>query len=359
MEFPEGIQAFGTDALRFTFASLASPGRDIKFDLSRCDGYRNFCNKLWNATRFVLMNVEGHDLALEHQQGAGGQCATVDGEKRLKFSFADRWIVSQLQRLEQEVEQHFIDYRFDLLAQGIYKFIWDEFCDWYLEIAKVEIQTGDEAQQRGARRTLVRVLETVLRLAHPLIPFITEELWQTVAPIAGRKTHDSLMLAAYPRADLSRIDEASEAKVERLKALAYACRNLRGEMGVSPAQRMPLLIAGGGADIAEFAPILQALGKLSEVKIVDDMPTDAMAPVAVVGQIRMMLKVEIDIAAEKLRLAKEIEKLETQISIAQNKLNNEGFVARAPAAVVDQEKQRVADFSATLEKLKPQLAKLG
>ena len=358
-EFPDGIQSFGTDALRFTFASLASPGRDIKFDLSRCDGYRNFCNKLWNATRFVLMNVEGHDLALDHEQKAGGVCAVPAGEARLKFSFADRWIVSQLQRLEQEVEQHFIDYRFDLLAQGIYKFIWDEFCDWYLEIAKVEIQTGDEAQQRGARRTLVRVLETALRLAHPLIPFITEELWQTVAPIAGRKTHDSLMLAAYPRADLSRIDEAAEAKVERLKALAYACRNLRGEMGVSPAQRMPLLIAGGGADIAEFAPILQALGKLSEVQIVDDMPTDAMAPVAVVGQIRMMLKVEIDIAAEKLRLAKEIEKLETQISIAQNKLNNEGFVARAPAAVVDQEKQRVADFSATLEKLKPQLAKLG
>ena len=358
-EFPEGIPSFGTDALRFTFASLASPGRDIKFDLSRCDGYRNFCNKLWNATRFVLMNVEGHDLALDHEQKAGGVCAVPAGEARLKFSFADRWIVSQLQRLEQEVEQHFIDYRFDLLAQGIYKFIWDEFCDWYLEIAKVEIQTGDEAQQRGARRTLVRVLETVLRLAHPLIPFITEELWQTVAPIAGRKTHDSLMLAAYPRADLSRIDEAAEAKVERLKALAYACRNLRGEMGVSPAQRMPLLIAGGGADIAEFAPILQALGKLSEVQIVDDMPTDAMAPVAVVGQIRMMIKVEIDIAAEKLRLAKEIEKLETQISIAQNKLNNEGFVARAPAAVVDQEKQRVADFSATLEKLKPQLAKLG
>jgi valyl-tRNA synthetase len=358
-EFPDGIQSFGTDALRFTFASLASPGRDIKFDLSRCDGYRNFCNKLWNATRFVLMNVEGQDLALDHEQKAGGVCIVPAGEPRLKFSFADRWIVSQLQRVEQEIEQHFVDYRFDLLAQAIYKFVWDEFCDWYLEIAKVEIQTGDEAQQRGARRTLVRVLETVLRLAHPLIPFITEELWQTVAPIAGRKTHASLMLAAYPRADLSRLDPESEAKVEHLKALAYACRNLRGEMNVSPAQRMPLLVAGGGADIAEFAPILQALGKLSEVQIVDDMPADAMAPVAVVGEIRMMLKVEIDIAAERERLAKEIEKLEKQISIAQNKLNNEGFVARAPAAVVDQEKQRVADFTATLEKLKPQLAKLG
>ncbi|MGE5769611.1 MAG: valine--tRNA ligase [Betaproteobacteria bacterium] len=354
-EFPEGIPAFGTDALRFTFASLASPGRDIKFDLNRCDGYRNFCNKLWNATRFVLMNVEGHDLALEHQQN-GPSCSS---SAPLEFSFADRWIVSQLQRVEREVEQHFTDYRFDLVAQAIYKFIWDEFCDWYLEVAKVEVQTGNAAQQRGARRTLVRVLEAVLRLAHPLIPFITEELWQTVAPIAGRKTHESIMLATYPRAEEYKIDPASEAKVERLKALAYACRNLRGEMNLSPAQRMPLLIAGGGAEIAEFAPILQALGKLSEVQMVDEMPADAMAPVAVVGETRMMLKVEINVAAERERLAKEIDKLEKQIAIAQGKLSNEGFVARAPAAVVEQEKQRVAEFSATVDKLKPQLAKLG
>ena len=342
-EFPEGIPAFGTDALRFTFASLASPGRDIKFDLNRCDGYRNFCNKLWNATRFVLMNVEGQEL------GNGSD----------ELSFADRWIVSQLQRVEQEVERHFIDYRFDLIAQAVYKFVWDEFCDWYLEIAKVEIQTGNEAQQRAARHTLVRVLETVLRLAHPLIPFITEELWQTVAPIASAKTHDSIMLAAYPQVDLARIDTAAEAKVDRLKALAYACRNLRGEMGISPAQRTPLLVAGGGEEIREFAPILQALGKLSEVHIVDDMPADAVAPVAVVGEIRLMLQVEIDVAAEKERLKKEIEKLEKQIAIAQGKLGNESFVARAPAAVVEQEKQRVAEFTATLEKLKPQLAKLG
>ncbi len=364
-EFPDGIPAFGTDALRFTFASLASPGRDIKFDLNRCDGYRNFCNKLWNATRFVLMNVAGHDLALDHQQMPNsGACAApaggTDGQPaRLKFSFADRWIVSLLQKVEKEVEQHFADYRYDLLAQAIYKFVWDEFCDWYLEIAKVEVQTGDDAQQRGVRRTLVRVLEAVLRLAHPLLPFVTEELWQTVAPIAGRKTHDSIMLAAYPQADLSRIDEAAEAKIERLKALAYACRNLRGEMNVSPAQRMPLLIAGGGAEIAEFAPVLQALAKLSEVQIVGDIPADAMAPVAIVGETRLMLKVEIDAAAERERLAREIDKLEKQVAIARGKLDNESFVARAPAAVVDQEKQRLADFTATLEQLKPQLARLG
>jgi valyl-tRNA synthetase len=360
-EFPEGIPAFGADALRFTFASLASPGRDIKFDLNRCDGYRNFCNKLWNATRFVLMNVHGHDLALDHQQQPNtGACAVPAGdEARLKFSFADRWIVSQLQRVEAEIEQHFADYRFDLLAQAIYKFVWDEFCDWYLEIAKVEIQTGDDARQRGARRTLVRVLEAVLRLAHPLLPFITEELWQTVAPIAGRKTHESIMLAAYPRADLARLDAASEARIERLKALTYACRNLRGEMNVSPAQRMPLLVAGGGAEIAEFAPILQTLAKLSEVQIVDDMPADALAPVAVVGETRLMLKMEIDLAAERERLAREIDKLEKQIATARSKLDNDSFVARAPAAVVAQEKQRMADFTATLERLKPQLARLG
>lgn len=353
-EFPDGIPAFGTDALRFTFASLASPGRDIKFDLNRCDGYRNFCNKLWNATRFVLMNVEGHDLGLEAESAP-----VCGGSAAVELSFADRWIVSLLQGVEKEIEQHFADYRFDLVAQSLYKFVWDEFCDWYLEIAKVAVQTGNEAQQRGARRTLVRVLETILRLAHPLIPFITEELWQTVAPIAGRKTHDSIMLAAYPRAEEYKIDAAAEAKVDRLKTLAHACRNLRGEMGISPAQRMPLLVAGGGDEITEFAPILAALAKLSEVQIVADMPDDAMAPVAVVGETRLMLKVEIDVAAEKERLKKEIEKLEKQVAAAQGKLANESFVARAPAAVVEQEKQRVADFSATLDKLRPQLAKLG
>jgi valyl-tRNA synthetase len=364
-EFPEGIASFGTDALRFTFASLASPGRDIKFDLNRCDGYRNFCNKLWNATRFVLMNVEGHDLALEHRQQGGG-CSAPPEQRRLEFSFADRWIVSLLQKLEAEIEQHVTDYRFDLYAQALYKFVWDEFCDWYLEIAKVEIQQGDEKQARAARRTLVRTLETVLRLAHPLIPFITEELWQTVAPIAGRKTHDSIMLASYPQADLGRVDVASEAKLDRLKTLVGACRNLRGEMNLSPAVKAPLRVASQTPELDDeiraFAPFLQALAKLSEVEVIDNfdvLAAEALAPVAVVGEIRLLLQVEIDVGAERERLSKEIERLEKQIAIANGKLTNESFVARAPAAVVEQEKQRVADFSATLTQLKPQLAKLG
>ncbi|MCK6406508.1 MAG: valine--tRNA ligase [Rhodocyclaceae bacterium] len=359
-EFPNGIQAFGTDALRFTFLSLASPGRDIKFDLSRCEGYRNFCNKLWNATRFVLMNIEGHDLALSHEQGAGGACKVpANGEAKLDFGFADRWIVSRLQRTEAEVAKHFADYRFDLLAREIYEFVWDEFCDWYLELAKVRMQTGSEAEARGTRRTLARVLETVLRLAHPLIPFITEELWQVVAPIAGRKSHPSIMLAPYPVAQPERIDEASEAKVKLLKEIVYACRNLRGEMNISPAQKLPLIAAGDAETLKIFAPYIAGLAKLSDVQIVADIPSDEAAPVAVVGEFRVMLKVEIDVAAERERLAKEIARLEGEIVKANAKLANESFVARAPAAVVEQEKKRVADFGDTLAKLKPQLAKLA
>ena len=363
-EFPNGIQAFGTDALRFTFLSLASPGRDIKFDLGRCEGYRNFCNKLWNATRFVLMNIDGHDLALSHEQeigkGSGGACKVpVGGEAKLDFGFADRWIVSRLQRTEAEVAKHFADYRFDLLAREIYEFVWDEFCDWYLELAKVRMQTGSGAEARGTRRTLARVLETVLRLAHPLIPFITEELWQVVAPIAGRKSHESIMLAPYPVAQPERIDEASEAKVKLLKDIIYACRNLRGEMNISPAQKLPLIAAGDADTLKAFAPYIAGLAKLSEVQIVGEIPVDEAAPVAVAGEFRLMLKVEIDVAAERERLAKEIARLEGEIAKAEAKLANESFVARAPAAVVAQEKKRVADFGETLAKLKPQLARLG
>ena len=362
-EFPNGIPAFGTDALRFTFASLASLGRNINFDQKRCEGYRNFCNKLWNATRFVLMNCPG----CLHENGfdpCDNQCGP---EGYLHFSPADKWIVSILQRTEAEVEKGFQNFRFDNIANSIYQFVWDEYCDWYLEIAKVQLQRGSPSQQRATRRTLLRVLETILRLSHPLIPFITETLWQTVAPKIGKELHSqnkqSISLQPYPVSQPEKIDVKSESWVNHIKLIVDSCRNLRGEMQVSPAQKIPLWISGPEPFLNEAMPYLLALAKLSEVKIYSDeslLERDAPgAPIALVGKFKLLLKIEVDIGTEKIRLSKEIDKLSNEIEKCQNKLSNESFLARAPEEVVAQEKLRLFNFKQNHEKLLAQFARLN
>ena len=375
-EFPQGIPAYGADALRFTFAAMASLGRSVNFDSKRCEGYRNFCNKLWNATRFVLMNCEGQDCGLKEHTKAecaapvveNGQVVKAAGPfyQYLVFSPADRWITSELQRVEHAVAEGFAQYRLDQVANALYSFVWDEYCDWYLEIAKVQLATGTEAHQRATRRTLLRVLETVLRLLHPITPFITAELWNTVAVVAGRKPADSIdtvATAAYPVAQLERVDAQADAWMGQLKAVVGACRSLRSEMGLSPAERVPLLVNGDANFLAQAAPAIQALAKLSAVEPLHDEAafTEATrnAPVQVVGDLRLALKVEVDVAAETARLDKEIARLQGEIAKAQVKLASESFVARAPATVVAQERQRVSDFSQTLQRVQSQRARLG
>jgi valyl-tRNA synthetase len=362
-EFPEGMPAYGADALRFTMASYATLGRNINFDTKRCEGYRNFCNKLWNATKFVLMNCEGQDCGLKKHTKAECQPGGP-AHGYMRFGAADKWITSELQRVEAAVEQGFADYRLDNVANAIYAFVWDEYCDWYIEIAKVQLQTGTEAQQRATRHTLIRVLETVLRLMHPIMPFITAELWETVAPVAGRHGEGaSIVTAAYPKAQLEKVDAASDAWVAKLKAAAGTCRALRSEMGLQPGTRVPLYVRGDDAFIQEATPVLMALARLTEVKQFADDASFAeatrAAAVAVQGESRLALYVEVDVAAETERLGKEIARLQGEIVKANAKLGNEGFVARAPAAVVAQERQRVAEFTATVARLQDQLAGLA
>ncbi|MXR38334.1 valine--tRNA ligase [Craterilacuibacter sinensis] len=343
--FPEGIPAYGTDALRFTMASYASLGRSVNFDFKRAEGYRNFCNKLWNATRYVMMNVEGKDC---------GQDETLP----LEYSFVDQWIIGRLQQAEADVTQALETYRFDLAAQVIYEFVWNEYCDWYLELSKVQLQNGNEAQQRATRRTLVRVLEVALRLTHPIMPFITEELWQTVAPLANAKNSESIVIAAWPVAVPEKINAASNARMEAFKDMVNAVRNLRGEMNLGPAVKAPLFVEGAD-DCADFLPYIKLLCRISEASIVTALPADSDAPVAISGNARMMLKVEVDKAAESARINKEIGKTEAELMRLNGKLEKPGYIDKAPAHLVERDKAQLAEFSDKLDKLKAQLAKLA
>jgi valyl-tRNA synthetase len=298
------------------------------------------------------MNCEGKDTGL-----TAGLTSGLDEMPALAYSDADRWIISRLQLAEIAVTQAYRDYRFDMAAREIYELVWDEYCDWYLEFAKVQLNDGSAAAQRATRRTLARVLEATLRLAHPIIPFITEELWQNIAPLAG-KQGESIMMQPYPKADPGKISEDATGRITALKEMINACRTLRGEMNLSPASRVPLLAAGDEQTLAEFVPYLMALAKLSSVEIGRDGLPHADAPVAIVGEFRLMLKIEVDIVAERERLAREIGRIEAEVAKAESKLANNSFIERAPAKVVEQEKNRLGNFGATLVKLKEQLLKL-
>ena len=342
--FPEGIPSMGADALRFTMASYASLGRSVNFDFKRAEGYRNFCNKLWNATNFVLMNTEDKDCGQDEMQP-------------LAFTFADQWIIGKLQQAEAAVAEAFETYRFDLAAQTLYEFVWNDYCDWYIELAKVQIQTGCPTTQRTTRRTLVRVLEAALRLLHPIIPFITEELWQAVAPLANAKTADSIMLAAYPKADPEKIVQAAFDKMAQLQDLIGAVRNLRGEMGIAPNVKAPLFVESAD-DLADYLKYLPMMTRLTEAQQVAALPESEDAPVAVCNCARLMLKVEIDKAAETARLSKEAEKLQKALDKLNAKLSKPGYTEKAPVHLVEKDKADLAELEDKMAKVQTQLAKL-
>lgn len=352
--FPQGIASFGTDALRFTMAAYASLGRNINFDLKRCEGYRNFCSKLWNASRYVLMNTESHAFDTFAQQPALRTSP--------ELGLPEQWILSRLEHLKAEVAKGFEDYRFDNIANALYHFVWDEYCDWYLELAKVQLQSDQPTTQALCRATLIGVLEDVLRLMHPITPFITEALWQKVALVAGTRRADdvtSISVQTYPAPYTDCLNTQAEQAFEDLKAQIEAVRALRSEMGIAPSERLPLVAQGAAEMLARHTPYLMSLARLSSVQITDALPNDADAPIQVVGQTRLMLQVQIDVAAERLRLDKEIDKLRADLDKIDAQLSNESFVARAPEAVVTQAKARQAQLTQTYDKVLAQRARLG
>ena len=344
--FPEGIPSMGTDALRFTMASYASLGRSVNFDFKRAEGYRNFCNKIWNATNFVLMNTENQDC------GYGATATEPRG-----YSFPDMWIIGRLNQTIEQVTQAYETYRFDLVAETLYSFVWNDYCDWYLELAKVQLQTGCASRQRATRHTLLRVLEAALRLLHPIIPFITEELWQTVAPMCDAKTTDSIMLARFPEADREQIIQTTFEQMTVLQDLIGAVRNLRGEMGIQPNVKAPLFVESAD-DLADYLKYLPMMTRLTEAQQVAALPESEDAPVAVCNGARLMLKVEIDKAAETARLSKEAEKLQKALDKLNAKLSKPGYTEKAPAHLVEKDKADLAELEDKMAKVQNQLAKL-
>lgn len=344
--FPEGIPSMGADALRFTMASYASLGRSVNFDFKRAEGYRNFCNKIWNATNFVLMNTENQDC------GYGATAAEPRG-----YSFPDMWIVGRLNQTIEQVTQAYETYRFDLAAETLYSFVWNDYCDWYLELAKVQLQTGCASRQRATRHTLLRVLEAALRLLHPIIPFITEELWQTVAPMCDAKTADSIMLARFPEADGGEIVQTAFGQMTVLQDLIGAVRNLRGEMGIQPNVKAPLFVESAD-DLTDYLKYLPMMTRLTEARQVAALPESGDAPVAVCNGARLMLKVEIDKAAETARLGKEAEKLQKALDKLNAKLSKPGYTEKAPAHLVEKDKADLAELEDKMAKVQTQLAKL-
>ena len=351
-EFPEGIASYGTDALRFTFCSLASTGRDIKFDMGRVEGYRNFCNKIWNAANFVFENTEGKDT------GVGGEA--------VELSSVDRWIISSLQRTEAEVNRQLEAFRFDLAAQALYEFIWDEYCAWYLELVKPVLwdENASAERQRGTRRTLVRVLETALRLAHPFMPFITEEIWQRVAPLAG-KSGPTLMLQPWPEFNPERLDEAAEGDIEWVKAFMLGIRQIRGEMNISMAKRIDVVLGNASADdqrrLADNEPLLKKLAKLESIRVLGPGEDAPLAATALVGDLQVLVPMAglIDKDAELARLDKEIARLDGEVQRVGGKLANAGFVDKAPPQVIDKERAKLAEAEQARAKLVEQRARIA
>ena len=350
-EFPDGIQPFGTDALRFTFAALASTGRDIKFDLQRSEGYRNFCNKIWNAARYVLMNTEEKD------------CGQTGGE--LELSMADLWILSRLQDTIRQVTEAIEQYRFDHAAQAIYEFTWNEYCDWYLELSKVVLNNDDssEAQQRGTRHTLVNVLETLLRLMHPIMPYITEEIWQRAAPLAGVEG-DTIMLQSYPISDDAMVNANAETEMEWVMSFILGVRTIRGEMNIPPGKPLPVLLANGSNKDAALLDsnkaYLNGIARLESVTWLDNADEAPESATALVGEMQVLIPMAglIDKEDELARLNKQVEKLQKDLQRTEGKLNNEKFTSKAPEAVVEKERQKVAEMQSSMSNLIQQIAKI-